>query len=155
MKFWKLHVSLMLDIIARNFFIIFLIFSNMKQNRINIVINKPINELFEFTTNPRNTHLWIPFILEEVADEYPPKINTRYKNRRESNNWNEYKVVDFQKDKVFILSDLDKNYFVKYTYHKLDNNKTEMEYFEWITDDQLSNLFTKDILENLKKVIEG
>jgi len=127
----------------------------MRENKIIVVIDKLIDEVFEFTTDPQNTHLWIPSILEEVSDGYPPKINTIYKNRGEDNNWDRYKVVDFLKDKVFILSDLDENYFVKYTYRKLDNNKTEMEYFEWMTNGELSKPFTEDILGNLKKTMEG
>ena len=127
----------------------------MRENKITVIIDKSIDEVFEFTTNPQNTHLWIPSISEEVADEYPPKINTKYRNRGDNNNWDEYKVVDYQKNKVFILSDLDDNYFVKYTYRQLDNNKTEMEYFEWMTEGKLSNPFTEDILGNLKKVMEG
>ena len=127
----------------------------MRENKITVIIDKSIDEVFEFTTNPQNTHLWIPSISEEVADEYPPKINTKYRNRGDNNNWDEYKVVDYQKNKVFILSDLDDNYFVKYTYRQLYNNKTEMEYFEWMTEGKLSNPFTEDILGNLKKVMEG
>ena len=127
----------------------------MRENKITVIINKPIDKVFEFTTNPQNTHLWIPSISEEVADEYPPKINTKYRNRGENNSWDEYKVVDFLKNKVFILSDLNENYFVKYTYRKLDNNKTEMEYFEWMTNGELSKPFTESILGNLKKVMEG
>ena len=127
----------------------------MKENKITVTIGKPIDEVFEFTTNPQNTHLWIPSISEEVADEYPPKINTKYRNCGKDNNWDEYKVIDFQKNKVFILSDLDENYFVKYTYRQLDNNKTEMEYFEWMTKGELSNPFTEDIFGNLKKIMEG
>jgi len=126
----------------------------MKENKIAVIVNRQIDEVFEFTTNPQNTHLWIPSISEEVTEKYPPKINTRYKNRGEDDDWNEYKVVDFQKNKIFVLSDLDENYFVKYTYRKLDDNKMEMEYFEWMTDGELEKPFTKDILENLKKVIE-
>lgn len=126
----------------------------MKENKISIIIDKPISEVFDFTINPQNTHLWIPFILEEVADKYPPEINTQYKNRGIDNNWNKYKVVDFKKDKVFILSDLLGNYFVKYTYRKLNGHKTEMEYFEWMNDGDLSNPFTVNILEKLKKVME-
>ena len=127
----------------------------MKENKITVIIDKPIYEVFEFTTNPHNTHLWVPSISEEVADDYPPQINTKYRNRGEDGNWSEYKVVDFQKDKVFTLSDLEENYFVKYTYSKLNDNQTEMEYFEWMTDGELSSPFTEDILENLKKVMEG
>jgi len=71
----------------------------MRENKITVVIDKPIDKVFEFTTNPQNTHLWIPSISVEVSDEYPPKINTRYKNRGESDNWDEYKVVDIKKTK--------------------------------------------------------
>lgn len=127
----------------------------MRENKITVVIDKPIDTVFEFTTNPQNTHLWIPSISEEIADEYPPKINTKYRNRGKSDNWDEYKVVDFKQNEVFVLSDLEGNYFVKYTYHKLDENKTEMEYFEWMTNGELSNPFTESILGNLKKVMEG
>ena len=125
----------------------------MRENKVTVVIDKPIDKVFEFTTNPQNTHLWVPSISVEVTDEYPPKINTRYKNRGESDNWDEYKVVDIKKNEIFILSDLDENYFVKYTYRKLDDNKTEMEYFEWMTKGELSKPFTESILGNLKKII--
>ena len=125
----------------------------MRENKITVVIDKPIDKVFEFTTNPQNTHLWIPSISVEVSDEYPPKINTRYKNRGESDNWDEYKVVDIKKNEVSILSDLDENYFVKYTYRKLGDNKTEMEYYEWMTNGELSKPFTESILGNLKKII--
>ena len=125
----------------------------MKENKIAVIVNRQIDEVFEFTTNPQNTHLWIPSISEEVTEKYPPKINTRYKNRGEDDDWNEYKVVDFQKNKIFVLSDLDENYFVKYTYRKLDDNKMEMEYFEWMTNGELSKPFTESILGNLKKII--
>lgn len=127
----------------------------MQENKITIILDKPIDKVFEFTTNPQNTHLWSPSISEEVADEYPPKINTRYRNRGESNNWDEYKVVEIKKNEVFILADLEENYFVKYTYRKLADNKTEMEYFEWMTKGELSNPYTKDILGNLEKVMKG
>ena len=55
----------------------------MKENKISVVINKPIHEVFEFTTNPSNTHLWIASIIEEVADQFPPQIGTQYKNHGE------------------------------------------------------------------------
>ena len=72
----------------------------MNKNKIVIVINKSIEEIFEFTTNPKNTHLWIPQIKEELSDRYPPKINTIYKNLGSSGEWNYYKVIEFEKDKI-------------------------------------------------------
>jgi len=127
----------------------------MKKNKITIIIDKLIDEVFEFTTNPQNTHLWIPSIMEEIAEEYPPKIGTQYKNRGANFDWDFYKVVEFQKNKIFTLTDLDNNYHVKYTYRRLDNNQTEMEYFEWMKNGELSNPFTEDIIQKLKSVIES
>jgi len=127
----------------------------MQENKIIIIINKPIEEVFEFTTNPKNTHLWIPSIAEEVAEEYPPQIGTQYKNRGNNSDWDFYKVVEFQKDKIFILSDLENNYHVKYAYRKFNYNQTEMEYFEWMEDGELSNPFTDDIIQKLKSVMES
>jgi len=127
----------------------------MRENKITVIINKPIEEVFEFTTNPKNTHLWIPSIDEEIAEEYPPKINTKYKNRGKDSNWDFYKVVEFKENEVFTMTDLDENYSVRYTYRKLDSNKTELEYFEWMKDGELSNPFTKDILMKLKSVMES
>ena len=127
----------------------------MQENKITIIINKPIEEIFQFTTNPKNTHLWISLIEKEIADEYPPKINTQYKNRGKESDWDFYKVIEFQENKIFTLTDLDENYSVKYTYRKLNDKQTEMEYFEWMKDGELSNPFTKDILLKLKSVIES
>ncbi|MBU4085987.1 MAG: hypothetical protein KKB21_00240, partial [Nanoarchaeota archaeon] len=125
-----------------------------KENKIIIVINRPVKEVFEFTTNPKNTHLWILSIQEEFSDEFPPKVGTQYKNRGENSVWDFYKVIEYKPSKIFTLSDLDGNYHVRYTYRKLNNNQTEMEYFEWMKDGELKNPFTQDILENLGSVME-
>jgi uncharacterized protein YndB with AHSA1/START domain len=127
----------------------------MKENKITIVINKPIDRVFEFTTNPKNTHWWIPSIVEEIADEYPPKIGTQYKNRGNNSNWEFYKVIEFQNNKLFTLSDLENNYHVKYTYKKINDNQTEMEYFEWVKNGELTGPFTEDIIKKLKSVLES
>jgi uncharacterized protein YndB with AHSA1/START domain len=127
----------------------------MKENKITIIINRPIEEVFEFTTNPKNTPLWIPSIEEEIAEEYPPKINTQYKNRGKDSDWDFYKVSEFEEGKTFTLTDLDENYTVRYSYKKINDNQTEMEYFEWMREGELSEPFTKDILLKLKSVMEG
>lgn len=127
----------------------------MQENKISIIINKPIEKVFEFTTNPKNTQLWIPSIEEEIADKYPPKINTQYKNRGKDFKWDYYKVRKFVEDVIFMLSDLDENYFVRYTYNKVNDNQTEMTYFEWMRYGELENPFTKDTLLKLKSVMES
>ncbi len=126
----------------------------MRENKVTVVINKPIKEVFEFTTNPKNTPLWIPSIQEEIAEEFPPKIGTQYKNRSKNFNWNFYKVIEYEPNKIFFLSDLEKNYHVRYMYKKVDEEETEMEYFEWMKNGELKNPFLKDILQNLKRILE-
>ncbi|MEN7982103.1 MAG: hypothetical protein ABFQ65_01505 [Nanoarchaeota archaeon] len=126
----------------------------MNENKLVIVIKKPIQEVFEFTTNPKNTHLWIPSIDEEIAEEYPPKIGTTYKNRRTNSNWNEYKVVEFEPNKLFTLTEKDDNYSVKYIYRKIDDTTTKLIYFELVKDGELEQPFTQEIFNGLKQIME-
>ncbi len=124
----------------------------MQENKISIVINKPIEEVFEFTTNPKNSHLWISFIEEEIAEEFPPKIGTKYKNRR-GDSWNISEVTEFEKNRLFKLEN--ETFSVRYTYKKLSDNSTELEYLESVKQGTLSNPFTKEVLQKLKEIIES
>ena len=126
----------------------------MHQNKISIIINKPIEEVFAFTTNPQNTHLWYSSIKEEISSEYPPKINTEYKNRGGGKSeWSCYKVSEFKNNEKFALVDSEGNYNVKYTYKKLNDNQTKMEYFEWVEKGELESPFTEKELAKLKVAI--
>ncbi|PID33391.1 hypothetical protein CR969_01060 [Candidatus Saccharibacteria bacterium] len=125
------------------------------KNSITITINKPIDEVFKFTTNPAKTHLWIPSIKKEVADNYPPAVGTIYKNCGEDGQWDTYKVTEFIDNQLFTLSDLENNYNVRYSYHPINDQQTEMTYFEWVNEGALSNPFTEDIIGNLKLVLES
>jgi len=126
----------------------------LQENKISVVIKRSVRDVFEFTTNPKNTPLWILSIKEEVADPYPPKIGSQYKNHSGDLNWDIYKVIAFERNKIFTLSDLEDNYHVQYSYRSLDPDTTEMEYFEWVNEGDISNPFTKKVLEQLKFVME-
>lgn len=126
----------------------------MQSNRLTAIINKPIEFVFEFTTNPKNTPLWTPSIVEEIAEEYPPKINTEYKNRGKNSEWDYYKVVEFEENKLFTLKSLNGNYTVQYSYKGLKDHQTEMEYFEWVEEGNLEKPFTQAILMKLKSIME-
>ena len=104
----------------------------MRENTQTIIINRPIGEVFEFSTNPKNTGKWFDGIAEERASEWPPKIGTIYENRGDlnSDNWNRYRVSDFEANKTFELTN--GNFSVRYTYRVLDNGATEMTYREWV-----------------------
>ncbi len=127
----------------------------MNKNKLTIVIDRPIGEVFEFTINPKNTPLWISHIKIEESSEYPPKIKTVYRNRGEEDNWDKYEVIGLKANSLFTLQSSDKRYFVRYTYEKINDKKTKMEYFEWVKSGELDNPFTQKVLEKLKEVIES
>lgn len=124
----------------------------MQENKITIIIDKPIKEVFEFTTNPKNTHLWVPFIEEEVADEFPPKIGTAYKSRR-GDSWNVSKITEYERNKVFKLEN--DVFSVRYSYRKINDNTTELVYLESVKQGKLTNPFTKEVLKELKLIMES
>lgn len=64
----------------------------MKENKIAIVINRPVTEVFDFTINPQNTPKWIQHIEKEETNEYPPHKGTIYRNHGASGIWDEYFV---------------------------------------------------------------
>jgi len=124
----------------------------MQENKIVVIINKPIEEVFEFTTNPQNTPLWVPFIEEEIAEEFPPKIGTIYKNRR-ADSWNTSQVTEYEPNNLFKLEN--DTFSVKYSYKKVNKNTTELTYLESVKQGVLAKPFTKEVLEKLKEIIES
>lgn len=127
----------------------------MKENKLNIFIDKPVSEVFEYSLESNNVHKWITSIKEEIALERPVKKGTQLKNIGvSSHDWNFYEVIDFQKDKTFTLKRLNGDYFVRYTCTEKDGG-TEFEYFEWAEKGELDGLMEMSALELLKKNIES
>ncbi|HRH32758.1 MAG TPA: hypothetical protein PK720_01220 [bacterium] len=126
----------------------------MKENKLKIKIDRPIVMVFEFTINPDNTPLWVDIIVKEEAN-LPIKLGTRYSNTNRFEEVSEYIVSRYIPNEVFELESLHSDYRVRYTYKTVENNATELEYFEWVTSGDLNEPFTLDILEKLKTVIES
>jgi len=124
----------------------------MQEKKIIIIIDKPISEVFEFTTNPKNTQLWVPFVEEEIAEEFPPKIGTVYKSRREDS-WNKSKVTEYETNKVFKLEN--DVFSVKYSYRQINDNSAELTYLESVKKGKLTNSFNKEVLQKLKSIMES
>jgi uncharacterized protein YndB with AHSA1/START domain len=126
----------------------------MKENKISIVINYPVKEVFEYSTNPINTPKWFDSIAVEESSEYPPTLGTKYRSHSGDGNWGEYIVSDIKPNETFQLSSKDKIYHVRYTYKELGDNKTEIEYFEWVNEAELDDVVGIEVLEKLKKLLE-
>ncbi len=127
----------------------------MKGKRLTIEINRPIKEVFDFTLDPKNTPKWIDGIAEEVTSEWPSKKGTIYKNKDSNGTWNEYVLVEFEKNKTFTLARQNSDYHVRYTFYPVGDDKTEFEYYEWVESGELDDTVSQQVLEKLKKVIEN
>ena len=127
----------------------------MKDNKLTIKIKKPLAKTFAFPLDPKNTPLWIDSIVEEKTNEWPVKVGSIYRNKNKKGRWSEYALVALEKNKMFELVSKDKNYHVRYTCKPINDNTTELEYYEWVERGALEKPFTIDILEKLKFVIEN
>ena len=126
----------------------------MKNNLLSIKINISVEDLFNFTINPDNTHKWIPFIDKEWIEWDNIEKWTIYKNSR----WkdiNKYEVINIEKNSKFHLKSLDSKYEVIYFYIKISKNECILNYYEFMSDwNILWDPFEQKILKNLKTILE-
>lgn len=127
----------------------------MKNKKIIIQINKPPRDIFAFTLNPANTPFWIDSIVKEEVNETPTRLGSVYRNMNKESDWSEYEITAFDEGKMFEMTSWDGNYHVKYTFRLINENLTELEYYEWVDNGELDEPFTIETLEKLKKVLES
>ncbi len=96
----------------------------MKENKLTIFINKPVEKVFEYSLESNNVPKWITSIKEEIPEERPVKLGTKLRNVGvNSTEWNKYEMIEF-------------------------------EYFEWAEKGDLDGLMEISALEILKELIE-
>jgi uncharacterized protein YndB with AHSA1/START domain len=127
----------------------------MKQNILTIIINLPIEAVFDYTTNPDNTHKWLKSLKQEKVDSYPIKIGTIYSNTSDGENWSSYTVTHYEKNKLFEIKENNGTYSVKYIYEVISPEQTKLIYDEWDNENGLSSPLSQDVLEHLKKIMES
>lgn len=126
----------------------------IKDNTLTIHIEKPAEEIFAFTINPKNTPLWVETIVTEETNEWPVKIGSIYRNKNKNGEWAEYEVIKYQHNKMFVFRKNDKNYHVWYSFKPVEKNTTKLIYYEWVDSGELTQPFAYEALEKLKRLLE-
>ena len=126
----------------------------MKENKLSIFIDKPVDEVFEYSLESDNVPNWITSIKCEIPSERPVKLGTQLRNiSAGSDTWNVYEMIDFKPPKTFTLKLLNGDYFVRYTCIP-NGTGTDFEYYEWAENGQLDDPMGMDALVLLKNQIE-
>ncbi len=126
----------------------------MKDNKLTIRINKPVHEVYLFTITPPNSTQWIPSVVKEEINEWPVKRETVYTLQTKEGTFSEVTVADIKSDEFIEWISKDRNYHCRYSFKPINENMTELEYYEWIDDGELKEPFTLKILQKLKSVLE-
>jgi uncharacterized protein YndB with AHSA1/START domain len=118
-----------------------------------ITINRPVEEVFAFALNPKNTPKWVNFIEYEETNEWPAKLGTIYRNHgSDKEAWSTFEVTLFEPNKAFVLSKKDTDYYVRYVFTPKSKDTTELTYYEWMGNLELTE---PQMLEKLKQTIES
>lgn len=127
----------------------------MKENKLIIQINKPINQVFAYTVIPPNAKYWVPNIVDEKTSEWPVRVGSIYFEKTSDGKWLGFYVSAINKNELFELVSEDGNYHVRYTYKPTGPNSCELEYYEWVDKGELLEPFSANVLEKLKSVMEN
>ena len=126
----------------------------MKDNKLIIQVNKPAREVYLFTITPPNSILWIDDVIGEETNEWPVKEGTVYTLQTKEGAFSEVTVTDIKSDEYVEWISKDRNYHCRYTFKSINENITELEYYEWVGDGEIKEPFTLETLQKLKSVLE-
>ena len=122
----------------------------MKTNEIRITIESPPEKVFEYTIEPKNTPLWIDSARIETVDTEQINLGTNY-----INNYGVLTVTDYDRNKFFELINQKTGYVCSYSYRKVNDNETELIYFEYMQDEsKLADPMKQESFHKLKEILE-
>lgn len=122
----------------------------MKINEIRITIKAPPEIVFEYTIEPKNTKHWVEDSIEMTTDTDQINIGTQY-----SNEFVVREVIDYERNKFIELSDVDGTYSCSYSFRKIDDDSTELVFFESNADgSELEYPIEIECFEKLKELLE-
>lgn len=127
----------------------------MRENRLEIAINRSAKDIFSFVTTPPNSARWIDGIAAEETNEQPIKVGTIYRLKAENNDWSEVTVTALEADTLVEWVSEDGNYHCRYVFEPLGENLTGFTYYEWVNNGELSEPFDQETLQRLKAILES
>ena len=127
----------------------------MRELILTVLINRPIDVVFDFLIDPDHSPDWIESFKEEKAAPWPPRIGTMYRNANQAGEWSEYKVEAFKPPRHFGLASTSSNYHVEYFLSAPSPLTTRIGYHEWVDEGDLDEPFTIEPLERLRKILEA
>jgi uncharacterized protein YndB with AHSA1/START domain len=123
----------------------------MKVNEIRIIIDAPQEKVFEYTLEPKNTQFWVEESIPMETDTKQINVGTKYSNKHITR-----KVTDYERDKFIELTDIDGIYSCSYSFKKIENNKTELIFFESNSNgSEVEYPIDAGCFKKLKEIIEN
>ena len=126
----------------------------MKRNKLTIIIDRQVADVFDFTINPDNTDLWADGIVREEVNKFPIEAGVAYSNINSKGKWSKYVVSKYKRDKLFELKKHGSSYKVRYEYESVSKDRTRLTYIEEVDSGQLEGPFTNKTMQKLKRCIE-
>ncbi len=126
----------------------------MKKNVLSIDINAPIEIVFEFTRDSKNTSKWVPNLLEETINTPTTDIGSIYRQKWNDGRETAMVITGIITNKQLDFHQINGAYTCMYTYEKTENG-TKLTYSEENgVYGEIDRPFTIEILQKLKRLIE-
>ena len=127
----------------------------MRENKLTIKINRPLQEVWEFTLDAKNTPKWMEDCLKEEASPWPAAPGTVYTHTNKDGAIFKFTMTGISPMDHFDMLGEDNNYHCRYTYKDLGDGTTELEYYEWMEKGELDGPVPQEVLQKLKSVMEA